>query len=913
MKKRSLIVVALLVLALCMAMVACGGGTSNEEKAPSVTITSGEGNITTAETYKLAYTTTDAKKEEVTVSGGTYNGETKEFSATEAGEYTITVKVTNVKKTAEAKVKVNVTEAGPAADTTAPEITFATYGDLTVKVNTPLTLPAATVIDDTDGDITDSLEVGADPQQGTRIVKASKGVYTFEAEAAGEYGISYYVLDEAENEAEEFLTVTVTPETTETNVIAADENNIENLAVSQKTFKENFEKGYNSPFAKGLNYSAVPKASISGGNDAIAGNSLILDYGDAEPTTNTAFYFSAVDSHIKAGRWTVKMDIKVISGTVPAGSFYLAFTEHGGDNLDKAYTIKQDGITKIEYDAIRQFDSGKEYWFRCAWFGSNPNYENFKIAIDNIEITWKDVEDATVKRTGEPVALTATDLDGEGYTITGTDSNYTAIGGSGNPNYVQIDKLVTGDLLNAEQAANLTEANGFNSPYAIYFTGQINNFNALQNLCNDPAYSYTLTLKVYSVGSGWNIFMTNAGNAQTGASGVSGTGVQTWTHTFDGKEGYVNIGMYNGGSAPLFIGDIKISRKVKEVPVVNPMVTRTGSQVTITAAQLDGDGYTITGADNNYTNVTSTQQDTFGHVQIDKLVDGKYLTAEQAANLTAANGFNSAYAIYFEGELKYFSALKNLFGDTGYTYGVTVKMYIPKMTGNIHLFKDGSSVKAFGKQTGAYTLTVEGIASGSEIGIYIEGGSGNFYVGDIKVSRKAKEVPAVNPMVTRTGTTVAITADQLDGNGYKITGADGNYTTVTSNQTDTYGYVQIDKLVAGKYLTEEQAANLTAANGFNSDYALYLEGQLKYFDSLNNLCSDNNYTYTLTIKLYVVDYSGNIHVFDENSSTVSTPGGDNGVRTITVSNFEAKSKLGLYFTGKGKIFIGDITIQRTAK
>ena len=78
MKKRSLIVFALLVLALCMAMVACGGGTSNEEKAPSVTITSGEGNITTAETYKLAYTTTDAKKEEVTVSGGTYNGESNQ-------------------------------------------------------------------------------------------------------------------------------------------------------------------------------------------------------------------------------------------------------------------------------------------------------------------------------------------------------------------------------------------------------------------------------------------------------------------------------------------------------------------------------------------------------------------------------------------------------------------------------------------------------------------------------------------------------------------------------------------------------------------------------------------------------------------------------------------------------------------
>ena len=567
MKKRSLIVVALLVLALCMAMVACGGGTSNEEKAPSVTITSGEGNITTAETYKLAYTTTDAKKEEVTVSGGTYNGETKEFSATEAGEYTITVKVTNVKKTAEAKVKVNVTEAGPAADTTAPEITFATYGDLTVKVNTPLTLPAATVIDDTDGDITDSLEVGADPQQGTRIVKASKGVYTFEAEAAGEYGISYYVLDEAENEAEEFLTVTVTPETAET-VISADENKIENLAASQKTFKENFEKGYNSPFMKKHSSEQVTKANISGGNDAIAGNSLILDYSEGTTGSNFRYWLGAFDEYIRSGRWTIEMDVKVISGT-PGGRFYLQFIYDGdnsGDNMD--YLINQEGITHIKYDYVKTFDPDKTWHFATFWL-NNPSYENLKIAIDNIEITWKEVVDATYVHTDEAAEITAEDLDGDGVTLNLSGTSYTALSGSGR--YVATDKLVNGDILTQEQAEDITETNGFGD-CAIYMTTQINSFLAFDRLCIDPAYNYTLTIKAYSaVASQWMFFFTNAAGGQSGNSGgLSGTGVQTWTYTFQGNAGYIHIGMYSSPISPLLIGEISLKREVKQASSTTP-------------------------------------------------------------------------------------------------------------------------------------------------------------------------------------------------------------------------------------------------------------------------------------------------------------------------------------------------------
>lgn len=85
------------------------------EEEPTVTITSSDGNITTEDKYVLSYNVTNAEGGvEVTVTGGTnyvYNAETKEFSATEAGTYIITVTATNITKTASDSVTVNVSAA----------------------------------------------------------------------------------------------------------------------------------------------------------------------------------------------------------------------------------------------------------------------------------------------------------------------------------------------------------------------------------------------------------------------------------------------------------------------------------------------------------------------------------------------------------------------------------------------------------------------------------------------------------------------------------------------------------------------------------------------------------------------------------------------------------------------------------
>lgn len=716
MKKRNFIVVALLALVLSMAMTACGGGTSDtDEKDPVVTITSGTGNITTAQTYRLTYTTTNATKEQVTVSGGTYNETDKTFSATEAGEYTVTVKVTNIKKTAQASVKVNVTEAEPqpGEDTVAPEITFEEHGVLTVKVNTPITLPAAAATDDVDGDITDNLEVGADPQQGTAITGTGTGVYVFEAEAAGEYSISYYVQDEAENEAEEFLTVTVTPEIEETNVIAPEENKIENLAVSQKTFKENFEQGYNSPFLKKHSPEQVTKVYLSGDNDAISGNSMIMDFSEGTSGSNFRYWFGSFDQYIKSGRWTIEMDIKVIGGT-PGGKFFLQFIYDGdnsGDNMD--YTVNQDGITHIKYDYVKTFDPDKTWHFATFWM-NNPSYENFKIAIDNIQITWKEVVDATYVHENDADEITAEDLDGEGVTLNLSGTKYTALSGSGR--YVATDKLVSGDILTAEQAENITAENGFGE-CAIYMTTQINNFLAFDRLCTDPAYNYTLTVKAYSaVSSQWMFFFTNAAGAQTGNSnGLSGTGVQIWSKTFIGNEGYIHAGMYSSPISPVLIGEISLRRELKQATDKTPNGNEVGAKWTY-----------------DYSTVKPLSEEKFTTVN-----------TSEVAELAGLEGFGEK-CLQFDHEANFTAELlraslggaenKAIMEAEG-KYKITLWMYVVRADDIIHLRLDGNFPTAATAGTqGFVKAEIDFDGAADFISIYsAAGGGSNFYLGKMEI------------------------------------------------------------------------------------------------------------------------------------------------------------------------------------
>ena len=103
------------------------------------------------------------------------------------------------------------------------------------------------------------------------------------------------------------------------------------------------------------------------------------------------------------------------------------------------------GAKTVTLTGNKTFDPSKTWHFRTFFYtgDSSYSYANFKLAIDNISITVKEVVDDTVERTGTPKTLTFADIDGKSYTLTGADDNYTAL--SGAMQYLDKSKVVASE------------------------------------------------------------------------------------------------------------------------------------------------------------------------------------------------------------------------------------------------------------------------------------------------------------------------------------------------------------------------------------------------------------------------------------------------------------------------------------
>ena len=461
------------------------------------------------------------------------------------------------------------------------------------EVGELIVLPSATAKDGLNQDVI--VEVFPTLQRGVVFAENENQTFNFTALVAGSHLVSYYAEDVYGNYVEEFIEVIVSPSNEETELSEA-ENQIANLNTSGLTYRENFVKGYNSDLAKGIVWDGAVKVSVQGHEDALDGNSLIFDYSDATATTNTQIFFGALDDYLKSGRWEISFDVKVIEGNIPG--FYVSFIFEGdnsGDNL--GYTINPTGTTRVVYNHIKAFDSTKTWYFRLFTYTGDGsfNYNGLKIALDNFEFKWTEVVDPTVQRSGTPKAITPEMLDA-GYTLTGTDDNYSSVSGSGNPTWVEIDKLVAGDILNSEQQALLTAANGFNSDYAIRATTQQVYFDSLRGLLTDPNYMYTVTYKVYAPsGGGWYFWISKEDTGQALAQGLSdAAGVKTFTHTFFGNPQYYHVGLYSGSIQELLIGDITVSRELYVPSETTPNGHEVGKTWTVDSfLQETAEGSTI--------------------------------------------------------------------------------------------------------------------------------------------------------------------------------------------------------------------------------------------------------------------------------------------------------------------------------
>ena len=258
------------------------------------------------------------------------------------------------------------------------------------SVGSAFTLPTVTAKDYKGNDITSSIEIEDLNEKGS----IKNGVFT--AAIAGEHTLSYYVEDP--NDADLFTEGEI-----KINVAAAHEETFDvtgyddpSALANYGTFKENFGKGIKSP-----TYRAIADSNnathLSGGEDAINGNSLIIDANKTAGSAARCIFFNQFNDYFKRGisaTYTVSFSYKILSNDVGNFSnFYLQLNWDGSSGLNQTFVPSNAQVNTV-YEASFSFPGTKIPTTGNAWFGlfklSGSNTDTI-IAIDNLTFSAKEV------------------------------------------------------------------------------------------------------------------------------------------------------------------------------------------------------------------------------------------------------------------------------------------------------------------------------------------------------------------------------------------------------------------------------------------------------------------------------------------------------------------------------------------
>lgn len=258
------------------------------------------------------------------------------------------------------------------------------------SVGTAFTLPTVTAKDYKGNDITSSIEIEDLNEKGS----IKNGVFT--AAIAGEHTLSYYVEDP--NDADLFTEGEI-----KINVAATHEETFDvtgyddpSALANYGTFKENFGKGIKSP-----TYRAIADSNnathLSGGEDAISGNSLIVDANKTAGSAARCIFFNQFNDYFKRGisaTYTVSFSYKILSNDVGNFSnFYLQLNWDGSSGLNQTFVPSNAQVNTV-YEASFSFPGTKIPTTGNAWFGlfklSGSNTDTI-IAIDNLTFSAKEV------------------------------------------------------------------------------------------------------------------------------------------------------------------------------------------------------------------------------------------------------------------------------------------------------------------------------------------------------------------------------------------------------------------------------------------------------------------------------------------------------------------------------------------
>ena len=963
MKKKKFWLIALSVIMALMfglAVVAC---TEEEpqEAAPVITVTSANpATILVDETYTLAYTLQNAAGgATVEASGGSYDAEEQTFTASESGVYTLTITATNVEKTATATVTVNVNEPeGP--EYVAPVISFASSVEgLTGAVGTPVTIPAVSVESAFAYDLLVDLDVSV--RTGITLEEGSEeGTYVLTSSVGGPISVMYIATLKDASEFEDFEVVTVnfttaSPETT----VAEGEGlgeytsalNKFNAAKEGETvvYNENFANAYDSEFVtwgtgSEADEAGNPEVYLSGAQDAIDGNSFILDYTALEKPGGSRIYVG-FGNLFRQGRWILEFDAKILSGALASisgedNAEFCIFPV--GQNVAYRWTFRitdEKTHVRIDLGAKRFIDQNSAAILVRA---ADNDYSDLKIAFDNVRITYTKTTypETTPRGTVARISSDADWLDASqsnaSYVINGNngaDGTYTLLGGSGSPVYLDRAQLVASGILTAEQAEAMTVENGFGDN-VIHMFGQLNNLQSLTGaltadaffLDGTPLFEITITMKAIGSTGGWQLL--SNGNGMGGSWTGDGV-VKTYTWSGLADKALQEIGMYNGGVGDIFIGEITVSRTGHTDISVDPEGLLTAPPAWVgDEIALQGSAAALTALD------ASGFQGQANYIDRRMLVSAGVFTQEEyEAIFTSENGFamdESIPVLYLNGgQTVFFSALAGLFDDLedGYTYTLTYKGYAVSAS-NWHVWGNhsGSSLGELGgvSTPKPFSITVDIIkaANFTKAGIYC-GGSLEIYISEIVVVRKPINTE-VQVEVKPEGLLTAPPAwdnDQivLQGSVSSLTAAD----TTPPLNGETY-YVDRTKLVEAGMLSQEQYdAAGTEDNGFTADTSvpvLYIKGSnTLWFSALNGLFSnaEDGYTYTLTYKGYAVS-SSNWHVWGDLPDAdkalkgqISDTAANGFAKTVTFTANSTFTRAGLYIGGTAVVYISQIVVTRT--
>lgn len=406
--KKKIIPFAVLLAALTTGIVGCGEINSSN---PQPT-TSSEATSTTSSEKEVVHVSSIsiiAEKTELFIGENTKvktsvlpeNADDKTFTLKSEDESILTVDQTG-KVTAIAAGTTNVVATSTdGAKTSKVSITVKAASKPVLKmpevltyqasVGTAFTLPTVTAKDYKGNDITSSIEIEDLNEKGS----IKNGVFT--AAIAGEHTLSYYVEDP--NDADLFTEGEI-----KINVAAAHEETFDvtgyddpSALANYGTFKENFGKGIKSP-----TYRAIADTNnathLSGGEDAISGNSLIIDANKTAGSAANCIFFNQFNDYFKRGlstTYNVSFSYKILSNNIGNFSdFYLQFNWDGFNGLNQRF-VKSDNVKNTVYEASFSFPGTKVPTTGNAWFGffklSGSNTDTV-IAIDNL--TFSAVEEA---------------------------------------------------------------------------------------------------------------------------------------------------------------------------------------------------------------------------------------------------------------------------------------------------------------------------------------------------------------------------------------------------------------------------------------------------------------------------------------------------------------------------------------